>query len=174
MFFSIMVYYSIFNSSSHYTVGPCYLSILYKILGWPKCSFKFFHKMLHKMNVLASSIGLHLVIPISPSIPPPHLFPSISVSHICFVRYIHLFCILDSPYKWYQMVFVFLFLNTFVDKSPPHDLRFQFYNIQHGLYIWVYVCTLSSRIKKCSWLCINPYTCLPHWNLLLKGPACLN
>ena len=122
MFFSIMVYYSIFNSSSHYTVGPCYLSILYKILGWPKCSFKFFHKMLHKMNVLASSIGLHLVIPISPSIPPPHLFPSISVSHICFVRYIHLFCILDSPYKWYHMVFVFLFLTyfTWYDNLQVH------------------------------------------------------
>ena len=31
--------------------------------------------------------------------------------------------------KWYQMVFVFLFLNTFVDKSLLHDLRCHFYNI---------------------------------------------
>ena len=138
MFFSIMVYYSIFNSSSHYTVGPCYLSILYKILGWPKCSFKFFHKMLHKMNVLASSIGLHLVIPISPSIPPPHLFPSISVSHICFVRYIHLFCILDSPYKWYHMVFVFLFLTyfTWYDNLQVHPCccKWHYFIL---LYDWV-------------------------------------
>ena len=140
IFFSVMVYYSILNSSLHYTVGPCYLSILCKILGWPKCSFKVFPKILHKMNILTSSIKLHLLIPNSQSIPPPHLLPSIPVSHICLVRYIHLFYILDSPYKWYHMVFVFLFLTYFTEhhhlQVHPCSCKWHYFILLYGWVIF--------------------------------------
>ena len=61
--------------------------------------------------------SLHLPTPNSPPtiLPPPSLLAttslfSTSVSLFLFCRYIHLCYILDSTYKWYHVVFVFLFL----------------------------------------------------------------
>ena len=64
--------------------------------------------------------SLHLLTPNSQSIPLPppsslattSLF-SMSVSLFLFRGYVHLCRILDSTYKWYNMVFVFLFLIYF-------------------------------------------------------------
>ena len=63
--------------------------------------------------------SLHLLIPNYQSfLPPPSslattsLF-SMSVSQFLFCRYVHLCHILDSTYKWYHMVLIFLFLTYF-------------------------------------------------------------
>ena len=63
--------------------------------------------------------SLHLLTPNSQSIPPSLPSPlastrlfSMPVSLFLFCRYVHLHHILDSMYKWYHMVFVFLFLYT--------------------------------------------------------------
>ena len=60
--------------------------------------------------------GLHLLAPESQSIPLPSL-PLSNHQSICYVyvsvlfcRYVHLCNILDSTYKCYHMIFVFLFL----------------------------------------------------------------
>ena len=63
--------------------------------------------------------SLPLLIPNSHSFSPLPIFPftatnlfSISVSLSLFHRYVDLYCILDSTYKWYHIVFVFLFLTS--------------------------------------------------------------
>ena len=63
--------------------------------------------------------SLHMLIPDSQSFPPlppfllgsPTSLFSMSVSLFLFHKYVHLCHILDSTYKWYLMVFVFLFLS---------------------------------------------------------------
>ena len=67
--------------------------------------------------------SLHLLIPNSQSVPPWLPFPAanslffISVSLFLFHRHVHLCCILESMYKWYHMVTVFLFLTYFTQSD---------------------------------------------------------
>ena len=77
-------------SSLSYTLGSCHLSILY---------------------------SLYVLVPNFESMFPQHHFPlgncksvSYAWKSILFYIYVHLCFILDSTYKWYHMVFVFLFL----------------------------------------------------------------
>ena len=65
--------------------------------------------------------SLHLLTPNSQSVPLPPLsclattsLFSVSVSLFLFCRWVHLCRILDSTYKWYHMVFVFLFRKYFL------------------------------------------------------------
>ena len=79
-----------------YTIGPC-LSILYIIIVcfcWSQTPSLF---LSHPPFPLATT----------------SLF-SMSVSRFPFHRYVHLCHILDSMYKWYHMVFVFLCLTYFI------------------------------------------------------------
>ena len=104
-----------------YTVGPCCLSILCIILGWPKSSFGFFCNILrenpNERFGQLSSLYLQSQIP-NPSLPhspsplaTTSLF-SISLSLFLFCTCVHVCRILDSTCKWY-MVFVVLFLTYF-------------------------------------------------------------
>ena len=71
------------------------------------------------------SINLDLLIPNFQSSPNPPLATaslfSMSASQFLFHRYVHWCHILDSTYKWYHMVFVFLFLTPFTyDNLQVH------------------------------------------------------
>ena len=65
---------------------------------------------------LSDCTELYLLTPTSHTIPPPwqpKVCSLMSMSLFLFCRYIHLCLILDSTYKWYHIVFVFLFLTYF-------------------------------------------------------------
>ena len=75
--------------------------------------------LLHSRTLFIHAIhnSLCLLTPDSrpfPASPPPPLATtrgfSMYVGLFLFCTYVHLYCILDSRYKWYNMVFVFLFL----------------------------------------------------------------
>ena len=76
-------------SSLGYTAGPCYLSILYRVvcICWSQTS--------------------------NPSLPTPLATTSLSSMLVCFHFVNKFMChILDSTYKWYHIVFAFLLLNS--------------------------------------------------------------
>ena len=94
-FFHIPFHYGLLHdieySSLCSTTGPCCLSILYIIVCIPNS---------------------HSI----PPLPPSHLSTaslfSMSVSLFLFCKYVNLCHILDSTYRWYHMVFVFLWLTS--------------------------------------------------------------
>ena len=86
-------------SSLCYTVGPHCLSI-------SKCN------SLHLLTLNSQSIPLPPPAPLATTC----LF-SMSMSLLLFCKWVHLCPILDSTYKWYHMVFIFLFLLHLVGES---------------------------------------------------------
>ena len=94
IFFHYGLSQNIVYSSLCYTLGPCCLSILYIIV------------------CICPSQTPNPSLPHAPS-PLATTSPfSMSVSLFLFCRWVHLCHILDSTYKWYHTVFVFLFLTS--------------------------------------------------------------
>ena len=106
--------------------------------------------------------SLHLLIPNSQSFPPlPHLLwkpeVSIFVSHIFFVGMLISFVILDSTYKWYHVIFVFLFssLSMIISRT----IHVAAVGIFHSFYGWVIFC--------CVYIPLFLYPFIYWWTLRL-------
>ena len=99
LFFNILFHYGLSQDNEYSslcsTVGPCCLSILNVIV------------CIYQPQTPTPSLSL-LTSPLANT----SLF-SMSLSLFLFCREVHLCRILDSTYKWYNMVFVFLCLTYF-------------------------------------------------------------
>ena len=118
-FFSIIDYYKMFPVL--YTVNLCFLSISYIVVCIPYFSF----------------------------IPPPFLSPFLTmfVFYVCecfhFVNKF-LYPFLDSTYKWYHMIFVFLCM---VISRSMHVLQMAiFHSVLWLSNILIYICTTPLSI----------------------------
>ena len=129
--------------------------ILSSIMFYPK-KLDIVPNYVHKTSLFIHSKCNHLYVltPNSQSIPHPPPSPlaitslfSMSVSLFLFCRQIHLHHILDSTYKWYYIVFVFLFL-TSLSMRISSCICVAAYGIVL-FFLWLssiplYICTTSS------------------------------
>ena len=93
--------------------------------------------------------SLYLLIPITYFTSPvwqPHFCSLYLWVCFCFVLFFHLFCFLNSTYKWNQTVFVFLCLVTLLSIIPLHPsmslqmARFHsFLWLSNIPYIYIYI-----------------------------------
>ena len=101
------------DSITHIHILSHFLFHYFNIIGYWTLFPVLYRRTLLFIHPLHAS--LHLPISNSQCFPPQRPLPlgnhkSTSVKLILFSRYVHLCHILDSIYKWYHMVFVFLFL----------------------------------------------------------------
>ena len=117
--------------------------------------------------------SLYVLIPYSKFVSPffhfpfgNHKFFSISMSLLLFCIYIHLHYFLDSIYKWYHTVFVFLFLSYFTSiifSSPIHIAAngriLFFFMTEHYSFVKLYTTSslsihllMSIWVTSVSWL----------------------
>ena len=104
------------DSIIHIHILSHFLFQYFNIIGYWTLFPVLYRRTLWFIHPLYAS--LHLLISNSQCFPAPHPLPlgnhkSISVRLFLSCRYAHLCHSLDSIYKWYHMVFVFLFLTYF-------------------------------------------------------------
>ena len=85
---------------------------------------------------------------------------SMSLGLLLFCRQVHLCHILDYTYKWYHMVFIFLFMTQYENfQQHPYYCKWHYFILFYGSVVFhcVYVLCICLYMYLCVYRCIHTH-----------------